>query len=461
MIGIDLKTLQSGETEQLEFKEKLPEKSDKYLKTIVAFANGKGGKIVFGVRDSDHAVIGVPQEHIFRTMDAIANSVADCCEPCIYPNISRQNVAGKIILIVSVSPGQQKPYHIKALGAMKGTYIRVGATTRPADDAVVHEMYYENPGRSYDRSVDAHSELAPNELKLLCKQLTEIAEENCSSETERRRLKPVTSHVLKTWGVISEQNGVLRPNHAFSILIGKDPLITKIQCALFEGTTRVRFLDKRDCIGFLPNQINEATQFVLKHIRRGSTIEGIYRKDKYELPPDSIRELIVNAVLHRSYLQPGCVQVAVYDDRVEITSPGRWVAGMSSENIREGYSRLRNYALAEVFGYLNVCEKWGSGIPRAFEEMNKRGLREPQFEESDFFLRVVLYRRIMDPLQLESTIIRELQSNPTITQTDIARRMNVSPQSIKRIFQNLRKKGILSRKGNNRSGEWIIHEDEA
>lgn len=96
----------------------------------------------------------------------------------------------------------------------------------------------------------------------------------------------------------------------------------KIQCGLFKGADRVVFLDKREYDGPIYEQIEEAYQFVLKHINLGMEIDGIYRKEIYEIPPSALREAIANAVTHRNYMDNACVQVCVYDDRVEITSPG-------------------------------------------------------------------------------------------------------------------------------------------
>lgn len=84
----------------------------------------------------------------------------------------------------------------------------------------------------------------------------------------------------------------------------------------------------------------------------------------YELPVDGIRELIANAVAHRSYLEPGNIQVALYDDRLEITSPGMLLNNVSIRKIMEGYSKLRNPAIASAFAYMKIIEKWGTGIPR-------------------------------------------------------------------------------------------------
>lgn len=138
--------------------------------------------------------------------------------------------------------------------------------------------------------------------------------------------------------------------------------------------------------------MEDAYQFVLRNIRLGARIEGIYRKDIYELPPDSIRELIINAVMNCSFLQSSHVQVAIYDDRLEITSPGGLLPGVTIERMKEGYSQIRNRSLAHAFSYMNLIEGWGTGIPRLLCEMEEYGLKEPEFIDMEMALRINLYR---------------------------------------------------------------------
>ena len=147
--------------------------------------------------------------------------------------------------------------------------------------------------------------------------------------------------------------------------------------------------------------MDETFQFVLRNIHLGATIVGIYRQDVYEIPPDAIRELIINAVVHRSYLDHGTIQVAVYDNRLEITSPGKLPMGQTMERMKEGYSKIRNEALAHAFSYMNLIEHWGSGIPRIIGKVKKAGLREPEFIGGEVDLRINIYRgQISDTVDL-------------------------------------------------------------
>ena len=161
---------------------------------------------------------------------------------------------------------------------------------------------------------------------------------------------------------------------------------------MFKGTTKAVFVDRREYTGPLWEQIEESYQFVLRNIHLGATIVGIYRQDIYEIPPDAIRELIINAMVHRSYLDHGMIQVAVYDNRLEITSPGKLPMGQTLERMKEGYSKIRNEALAHAFSYMNLIEHWGSGIPRIIEKVKAAGLREPEFIGGEVDLRINIYR---------------------------------------------------------------------
>ena len=105
---------------------------------------------------------------------------------------------------------------------------------------------------------------------------------------------------------------------------------------------------------------------------------------------------ITNAMVHRSYLDHGTIQVAVYDNRLEITSPGKLPMGQTMERMKEGYSKIRNEALAHAFAYMNLIEHWGSGIPRIIDKVKAAGLREPEFIGGEVDLRINIYRGQVD-----------------------------------------------------------------
>ena len=229
----------------------------------------------------------------------------------------------------------------------------------------------------------------------------------------------------------------------------------------------------------------------LRNIHLGATIVGIYRQDVYEIPPDAIRELIINAMVHRSYLDHGTIQVAVYDNRLEITSPGKLPMGQTMERMKEGYSKIRNEALAHAFAYMNLIEHWGSGIPRIIDKVKSAGLREPEFIGGEVDLRINIYRGQVDtnnaiinangtkngangvkcgsdngtngaevPLNKEQTQIEKLlqiiEKNPSATQAYYAEEMGISKRTVSRMFASLQEKGRLVQSGTKRKSNWKI-----
>ena len=120
-----------GESKNTEFKEMLPAVSEKFVKTVIAFANTQGGTLIIGVADKTRVIVGVDDAELFKQMDCIANAVADSCEPQIVPEIEPHTVNGKTVIAVTVAPGPHRPYYLKAKGKEKGVFIRAAGTTRP------------------------------------------------------------------------------------------------------------------------------------------------------------------------------------------------------------------------------------------------------------------------------------------------------------------------------------------
>ena len=259
----------AGESKNVEFKVQRPDKSIKYMKSVVAFANGKGGQIVFGVDDKTREVVGISEDIVFQEIDAITNAISDSCEPTIIPDVYLQNINGKPVIVAEIRAGRQKPYYIKADGLENGVYIRVSGTTRPADRDMSRELYYECDGRSFDSIICKDMEVSNEDIENLCKQMKEVAIANCSSNLQKSAVKDVTKNVLLSWGILKkDENEKIYPTNAYVYLTGKSGYHSMIQCAVFKGKTRSVFLDRRDYEGPLWKQVDEAVQFVLHDLSR-------------------------------------------------------------------------------------------------------------------------------------------------------------------------------------------------
>ncbi|WP_150824832.1 ATP-binding protein [Megasphaera sp. DJF_B143] len=469
-----------GESKNVEYKERVPEDSQKYMKSVVAFANGDGGRIVFGVEDGTMRVVGIPQADLFQMMDAITNAVTDSCEPMIIPDLFVREIEGKSLIILEIAPGMQRPYYLKKKGPVKGTYIRTAGTTRLADRAILQELLLEGENKFFDQQPIPNLKVTKYDVTALCHSMSETAKKNALSDIQRQGIKELTINQLISWGILIENKDQLIPTYAYAMLTHQAGYPPVVQCAVFKTDDRAVFVDKREIDAPIQEQVEKAYQYVLEKINMGARFQGVYRQDIYELPPDSIRELIANALVHRSYLEPESVQIALFSDRLEVTSPGSLMRGVTHEKMKEGFSKIRNRALANAFAYMNLIEKWGSGFPRIFRDCRDYGLQEPEIIDFDGDLRVNLYR-ITDqtsdqtkktdqtpktdqtgtnmPVKLnekERVILSYLQKKPDGTQHEIAEATSLSLSTIKYYMKKLQEKGCLQRMGTHRKGYWVV-----
>lgn len=467
-----------GESATVEFKEQLPEKSSKYMKTVVAFANGRGGRIYFGVRDVDHAVVGVAPGNLFRTMDAITTAIADSCEPAIFPDVSAMNIDGKQVIVVDIQAGRQRPYYLKSQGMMRGVYVRVSGTTRPADRNYIEELMLEDSHRYYDQ-LPADYEITAADIENLCNSLHKTAVENADRKSNSVDIRRINANTLLSWGVLAERSGKLVPTNAFSLLTGHYNLPCKVQCGVFRGSTRALLVGRQEFQGPIQKQVQDVYEYVLTKCGLRTEIRGLYRYDSYEFPKESLREAIVNAVVHRSYLEHSDITVFLYDDRLEITSPGGLLQTVTIERIKEGYSKVRNRALTDAFIYMNLIDQYGSGIPRILEEFRQEGLVEPQFVDMGADFRVIFKRRhIFDTNDTDDTnadtkgetindtndtedsidekICEIMQQDNEVTVNRLAERLHTSRSTVLRSIKRLKNNGLVQRIGDNRNGKWQV-----
>lgn len=229
--------------------------------------------------------------------------------------------------------------------------------------------------------------------------------------------------------------GNILATNAFALLTSDYFRFAKIQCALFKGTEQDEFIDKKE-------------------------------KERYELPVGAIREMIINAQCHRNYMDNSCVQVALYDDRLEVTSPGMLYGGLTLEEAMSGRSKIRNRAIAEVFSRMELIEEWGTGIRRILNRAEEYELPEPEFLEIGDTFRVNLYRKadkkpikkadkkpiIAERQQLIITYVRE---NGSISNKEARALLGLAESTTKRLLKQMVQDGMLKERGERRSRVYI------
>ena len=310
--------------------------------------------------------------------EKISNIIHDNCSPLILPDILFINYKGKHIIVVKIYKGNNPPYFIKNKGIENGTYIRAGSVNRLADADILEELKRQKLNISFD-SLPVHiKEISKLNISLFKKQFEEITGEKLTKTT------------LKKLNLIIEDQNKQFPTNAL-ILLSNDEIreklfpFAKIECARFKGTTPGNFIDQKTIDLPLSFQPEEAYQFVLRHISQGSTYEGVYRKDRWEYPIIAIREVIRNAVIHRDYSLKGKdIKIAIFDDKIEITSPGKLMPTIDFDDMESGQSDIRNKVLAPVFKKLGIIEQWGNGLRLISQELKKYPEIKMEWSEPGF-----------------------------------------------------------------------------
>lgn len=380
-MGQELDYWQYPESRRLELKEQFPG-GDQIAKTVVAFANGAGGRIIFGIRDNPRTVVGVPEAELFRLEERISQCIFDQCYPTIIPEIYIQAIDGKSLLVVEVYPGSDKPYYLKTDGKQNGTYIRIGSTNRKATQETLKELERQRRHLSFDGVPDY-------DIKLKDLDLTQFMEDYRMATG-----RVLNNQGLENLGLVIEERNVLYPTNA-AILLSNSQIrkqrfpYSKMELARFKGEDTTIFLDQTTIEGPVHSLIEPSLAFIKRNIALGSRIGEVYRKDFWEYPLTALREVLINAVVHRDYSILGSdIKVRIFDNMLEVTSPGSLPDSMLPEALGTGRSEVRNRVLAPLFKDLKLIEAWGTGIKKIREEVAKYKNIQFSFDEIHHACRV-------------------------------------------------------------------------
>lgn len=396
--------IQQPEGRTVEFKESLPKKSD-LNKTIVAFANDAGGTLVIGIKDNPRKVVGIPENELMKNEEQLSSQIHDSCSPTILPDISFQNINERYIMVIRIAKGNNPPYHLKNKGEKDGTYIRVGSSNRKATSEFLEELYRKRSNISFDSVAFYDKRLENIAIKSFKKQFMEIVGEE------------LTPTILDKLNLVHQEHDQTFPTYAL-ILLSDDAFkqklfpYSKIECARFKGETPGNFIDQKTIDTPLSLQAEQAYQFLLRHISKGSSYEGVYRKDRWEYPIIALREVIRNAIIHRDYALTGKdIKIAIFDDKIEITSPGNLLPTVDFNEMESGQSDIRNKILAPVFKKLGVIEQWGNGLKLISNELKEYPEIEFQWTQPGMSFRATFLRKNYKEKQ-------ETRTNNTDTTTD-------------------------------------------
>lgn len=337
-------------------------------KTVVAFANTEGGVIKIGISD-DGTIVGV--EDVDNVMLKVTNSIRDSIKPNITMFIScaLEVIEDKTIIVISVQKGTSFPYFISSKGITPGgVYVRQGSSTVPASESMILRLIKEASNDNYEDNVSIEQELTFRGLM------------NCFKDADMKLEK----EQMKSLGLLNSQD--LYTNLAFLL---SDQCKHSIKFAIIKENGKFNFKDRREIIGSLLDQLNDAYKVIDLYNTNTSNFESYRRIDRNDYPKDAIKEALLNAIVHREYSFSDSTLIKMFDDRLEIISLGGILKSVTLNDVMCGVSALRNRKLADIFYRLELIEAYGTGITKinkSYEVCNHK----PRFEVTDNVFKVVL-----------------------------------------------------------------------
>ena len=414
------------ETRMLEFKETI---TNTFLKTVSAFSNYNGGTILFGV-DDDGNVKGLSD--VKQACLDIENKINDSISP--QPNYTLEIQNDDQTIKLTVKGGLQKPYLYKAKA-----YKRNDTATIEVDTLEFSRLVLEGKNISFE-------ELPCKDQKLSFEILHRKLKENIQIET-------FNLDTLKTLNLYDNVKGF---NNAAGLLADKNH---------FPGIDIVKFgenisiIQKRET--FENRSVLDAYEKALTVFRdyyQYEVIKGVERKIIEKIPEAVFREAIANALIHRVWDIDSHIRVSLFDDRIEIVSPGGLPVGITAEEYLSGkLSVLRNRNLANVFYRLRLVEIFGTGIIR-IKQLYAESLRKPDFEVSENAIKIVLpiFETNVNLTEDEKVIYKFLSKTMLKPISEIAPYVPFGKSKTTQLLKTMGEKGVVAVEGKGRGTKYII-----
>ena len=437
------KLLKKGEDEILEFKSSF---SKAVIETVVAFSNKSGGKIILGISDKREVLgLSITEETIQKWINEIKQST----EPSVFPDFQIVEFNGKLLVIAYVDEFPLKPV------SYKGRYFtrKMNSNHVLSADEIV-ELRFVSLNYSFDafEVLTSFEELDNEALRYFKKRISESG-----------RFKPSDNLVndFEKLGFIKK--GKL--TRAAELLFGTHH--TSIHLGRFKSHSTI--IDDVVIRGPLIIAVEEALDFIKRNIALGYEFggDGLKRKDRWQYPIPALRELLLNAIVHRDYSNPTDIIVKIYNDNIEISNPGRLIGGLTVEDLKtDNYqAKHRNKLLAEAFYLTGDIEKYGTGFKRLREWIVDYPYITLEVLDLNDFIRIVLSNKEIEPVNdtvndtvndRQKQIIKLVETDKKITIEQLSEQTGVSRLTVIRDLKKLRELSIINRVGSDKTGHWEV-----
>lgn len=422
----EMEAIDMRETRTLEFKETI---TNTFLKTVSAFSNYDGGTILFGV-DDDGNIKGLPDAK--QACLDIENKINDSITPQPDYMLEIQNSDQTIKL--TVKSGLQKPYLYKSKA-----YKRNDTATIEVDTVEFSRLVLDGKNIQFEELPCKDQELS---FEILRRKLKEnIRIENFDKDT------------LKTLNLYNDDNGF---NNAAGILADKNH---------FPGIDIVKFGENISIIqkkSTFKNvsvlEVYEKALEVFRDYYQYEVIQGADRKKMEKISEAAFREAIANALIHRVWDVDSQIRVSMFDDRIEIVSPGGLPSGITEEEYLAGkLFVLRNRNLANVFYRLGFVEIFGTGITR-IKQLYAEALIKPDFEVSENAIKIMLpiFEKNVDLTKDEIVIYKLLSKTMLKPISEVAPYVPFGKSKITKLLKEMCQKGVITVEGKGKGTKYII-----
>lgn len=376
-----LRLVARGESPHVDFKAAFPSHRE-LAKDLVCFANTDGGRILFGV-DDDGRMTGVPDvDDLMLKVDEVAH---EHCEPPVTAVVETVDVSGgAAVVVVSVPKGDARPYRTK-----RGQYfVRAGTRCRAASREELLRLFQATESLYYDETPLYRTSFADVDIGAVETHVKRIGLADVDGDEQDLRV------LLRNWRLYDGRHLTL----AGAVLFARDPQrelpYAQINAARFPGgDSGVDPADRTDLTGRLFDVIAAAGRWLDVHLMTPHRVRGFDPEPQPELPAEALREAVVNAVAHRDYTIRGPVRLFVFDDRVEVHTPGRAPNSVDEAAMRAGVHVVRNPHVYARLAEAGLVTRAGTGIRRMSRLVREATGRDVGIDLRDFEVLVTLPRR--------------------------------------------------------------------
>jgi len=435
------------EQQNIEYKQSW---HDDYLKWVCGFANAHGGKMYIG-KDDNGSVVHLADYK--RLMDEIPNKILNLMGITAEVNLFEENGNQFIEIVVP-------PYSVPI--SLRGRYYyRSGSTKQELTGASLNEFLLEKSGKTWDDVIEPRAtldDIDENSIETYLK-----AAENAGRLPENEGL--TTPELLEKLRLT--ENGQLK--RAAITLFGKDPgkfyPNTFVKIGRFgKDDTDIKFQETEEgnLVSLLPAVLNQLDhKFLIKPIG----FEGMHRIEKGEYPIAAMREMILNALVHRNYMGAP-IQLRVYDDKISIWNEGFLPEGLTLEALKRSHSsRPRNPIIADVAFKGGYIDAWGRGTIKIIDTCKAAELPEPEMIERDGGFLLTILKDTLNKEQLEKFGLNErqvkaiefLKENNSITNKEYQSLFDVTDRTALRDLDDLVTKGLIKKTGEKKGTRYLLH----